>query len=144
MDAETRARRLEDIEQIRRLTAAYKQALDGKDVVAYAELFAKAGTLWCTPELQATGRAAIRALVDGMSGNLLTNEVGSDFHATANALIEVDGDRGTGTSTWLYFTVGADGDPRLTKIGHYDDHYIREDGCWRFHRRDAITDIPFV
>jgi len=137
-----RVARLEDLEAIRRLVVDYKIALDGKDTDAYVELFAVDGTLWCTPELQATGRPAIKALVDGMSGNLLTEEVGTDFHAIANHQIDLAGDTATGTLMWLYFTVGADGRPSLAKIGHYTDTYRREDGRWRFHRRDAPTDIP--
>lgn len=137
-----RITRLEDLEEIKQLAVDYAQALDGKDTAAYVELFATEGTLWCTPELQATGRAAIKRLVDDMSGNLLTEEVGTDFHAIANHLIDVDGNTATGTLMWLYLTVGPDGGPHLTKIGHYTDTYIREDGRWRFRRREAPTDIP--
>ena len=139
-----RIARLQDLEEIKQLAVAYKLALDGKDTAAYVELFAEDGTLWCTPELQATGRPAIRALVDGMSGNLLTEQVGTDFHATANHLIEVDGDTAHGSLMWLYFTVGPDGGPRLAKVGHYVDSYIREHGRWRFQRREAPTDIPSI
>lgn len=141
---EARIARLADIEEIRQLGLAYKLALDGKDVSAYVELFAEAGTLYCTEELQATGRSAIRALVDGMSGDLLTETVGTDFHAAVNHLVEVDGDTGTGSSMWLYFVVAPDGSPRLEKVGHYVDEYVRERGRWRFQRRDAISDIPHV
>ncbi|GAB3596057.1 nuclear transport factor 2 family protein [Microbacterium tumbae] len=139
-----RLARLEDLEEIKRLAIAYKEALDGKDTAAYAELFAEDGTLWCTPELQATGRPGIRALVDSMSGGLLTEVVGTDFHAIANHLIDLDGDTADGSLTWLYFTVAADGSPRLEKIGHYVDRYVRERGVWRFQRREAPTDIPAI
>jgi hypothetical protein len=143
-DLRRRARRLEDIEELKQLAVRYKHALDDRDLPAYVELFAANGTLWCGPELQATGRPAIRDLVQGMSGNLLTDEIGADFHATGNHLVEVDGDRGTGSLIWLYFTVAGDGRPLLSKIGHYVDQYVREDGRWRFQRREAPTDIPIV
>lgn len=139
---DARAARLEDLEEIRRLAVSYKLALDGKDTTAYAALFARDGVLWCTPELVARGRAAIKELVDAMGGGLLTETVGTDFHAIANHRIELDGDRARGSLTWLYFTIAEDGAPRLSKIGHYVDTYIREDGCWRFERREAPTDIP--
>jgi len=134
--------RLQDIEEIKQLAIAYKQALDGKDIAAYVELFAEDGTLWCAPDLQATGRPAIRALVDGMSGDLLTEEIGTDLHLTANHLIEVDGDTAWGSLTWCYLTVEPSGGPRLAKVGHYVDRYVREHGRWRFQRREAPTDIP--
>lgn len=141
---ERRVGRLADIEQIGQLTVAYKNALDAKDVTAYVDLFSETGTLWCTPELQARGRAAIRDLVEGMSGNLLTDRIGTDFHATANSLIEVEGDQGSGSSTWLYFTISSNGAPLLAKVGHYVDQYIRHGDRWLFQRRDAVTDIPFT
>jgi len=143
-DLEARIARLADIEEIKQLAVQYKEVLDAKDTAGYAALFAEQGTLWCTPELVATGREAIKALVDGMSGNLLTEEAGTDFHAIANHLIEVDGDTATGSLMWLYFTVGPGGAPVLSKIGHYTDSYIRENGRWRFQRREAPTDIPFI
>jgi ketosteroid isomerase-like protein len=141
---DARIARLEDLEEIRQLAISYKLALDGKDTAAYAALFAEAGVLWCTAELVAEGPAAIRQLVDDMGGNLLTETVGTDFHAITNHLIEVDGDRARGTLTWLYFTIADGGAPQLTKVGHYDDRYVREHGRWRFERREAPTDIPIV
>jgi len=141
---EARIARLADIDEIRQLAVAYKVALDGKDIAAYAELFAEEGTLWCGPDLAATGRSAIRELVDGMSGSLLTEAIGTDAHAIANHLIEVDGDTATGSLTWLYFTVGADGLPELGKLGQYRDRYVREHGRWRFERREAPSEIPLV
>lgn len=141
---DARVARLEDLEEIRQLAISYKLALDGKDTAAYAALFAETGVLWCTPELVAQGPAAIKQLVDDMGGNLLTETVGTDFHAIANHRIELDGDRARGSLTWLYFTIDDDGGPRLTKIGHYDDQYVRADGRWLFERREAPTDIPVV
>ncbi len=143
-DPAARIRRLEDIEAIKQLAVAYKLALDSKDSEAYAALFAAQGTLWCAPEIVATGRSAIRALVEGMSGNLLTEQTGTDFHAIANHLIELEGDTATGSLTWLYFTVGVDGAPELSKLGHYVDEYVREGGRWCFQRREAPTDIPMI
>ncbi len=139
---DARVARLEDLDEIRQLAILYKVALDGKDNAAYADLFAEDGTLWCTPELYATGRGAIKELVDGMSGGLLTVQAGTDFHAVANHRIELDGDTAHGEATWLYFTIGDDGSPQLSKVGHYTDDYVREHGRWRFQRRDAVTDVP--
>ncbi len=137
-----RIARLEDLAEIRRLTASYKKCLDGKDTAGYAALFAENGTLWCTPELQATGRAAIKTLVDSMGGELLTEVVGTDCHLMANHLIELDGDRATGSQTWVYLIAAENGNPEVNKVGHYADQYVRENGQWRFVRREAPMDIP--
>ena len=75
---------------------------------------------------------------------LLTDRSGDDLHIALNEMIELDGDRATAVSTWLYVLRG-DGDvPVLAKIGHYDDELVREQGAWRFQRRVAPTDIPAI
>ena len=32
--------------------------------------------------------------------------------------------------------------PRIVFLGHYDDQFIRENGKWKFLRREAPVDIP--
>ena len=143
---EARLRRLEDVEAIRRLFQDYRRSLDGKDFRAYADLFAVDGEFIAGPEgsIRAKGREDIFALVDGMRGSLLTNETGDDVHVAVNDRIDLDGDRATATSTWVYVLRG-DGDvPDVAKVGHYSDVLTREDGHWKFLRREAPTDIPAV
>jgi len=139
-----RIQRLEDIEAIRRLFQDYRRSLDSKDFRTYADLFAQDGEFIAGPDgtIRAKGREAIFALVDGMRGSLLTDETGDDLHAAVNDVIELDGDRATATSTWIYL-VRADGDvPEVSKIGRYIDVLTREDGSWKFLRREAPADIP--
>jgi ketosteroid isomerase-like protein len=141
---DARLRRLEDREQIHQLFAEYKTVLDRKDFSAYAALFAESGEFIAGPQ-QAKGRAAIQALVDGMLGNLLGSAVGEDFHVLVNPQVELDpddADRARAQLTWLYVIKGEDGAPALSKLGHYDDELVREEGRWRFLRREAPTDIP--
>jgi hypothetical protein len=45
-------------------------------------------------------------------------------------------------STWVYLVRGAGDVPEVSKIGHYDDVVTREDGAWKFLRREAPMDIP--
>ena len=141
---EARLARLEDLESIRRLLLDYRRHLDGKDFRAYADLFAADGEFIAGPEgeIRAQGREAIFALVDGMRGTLLTETGGDDVHVAVNEVIELDGDRAHVTSTWVYLVRG-DGDvPEVSKIGRYDDVVTREDGGWKFLRREAPMDIP--
>ena len=143
---EARLARLEDLDAIRRLLQDYRRALDHKDFRAYADLFAAEGEFIAGPggSIRAKGRDAIFALVDGMRGSLITDKGGDDVHVAVNDVIELDGDRATVASTWVYM-IRAEGDvPELCKIGHYDDVLTREDGDWKFLRREAPCDIPAV
>jgi uncharacterized protein (TIGR02246 family) len=143
---EARVARLEDLEAIRRLLLDYRRHLDGKDFRAYADLFALDGEFIAGPggSIRAKGREDIFALVDGMRGSLLTDETGDDVHVAVNDRIDLDGDRATATSTWVYVLRG-DGDvPDVAKVGRYDDLLTREDGQWKFLRREAPCDIPAV
>jgi hypothetical protein len=145
--AEERLRRLEDLEQIRQLFVEYKRVLDEQDFAAYGALFAADGEFIATPQeglQQARGPAAIQALVEAMPGSLLGSAPGDDFHVVINPLIELDAgdpDRARAEVTWLYVVKGEDGLPSPAKLGHYDDQLVREDGRWRFLRREAPTDI---
>jgi len=141
---EARVRRLEDLEAIRRLLLDYRRHLDGKDFRAYADLFAAEGEFIAGPDgaIRARGPEAIFALVDGMRGTLLTDRGGDDVHVAVNEVIELEGDRAHVASTWVYLIRGEGDVPEVSKVGHYDDVVTREDGRWKFLRREAPMDIP--
>jgi uncharacterized protein (TIGR02246 family) len=135
-----RVRVLEDREEIRALILAYGQAHDHRDYKMYASLFANDGE-WIGGLGSAKGPDAIFALMDKSIGhNPLPNGSGT-FHVLTNDQIKIDGDRASATTKWLYVTANDDNSPKLTFLGHYDDQYIRENGRWKFLRRESISDI---
>ena len=138
---EARLTRLEDLEAIRRLFLDYRRHLDGKDFRAYADLFARDGE-FIAGTMRAKGPEAIFELVDGMLGTLLTAQGGDDVHLVANEIVDLDGDQANAAVTWVYILRGEGDVPELAKIGHYNDVLTREDGRWKFLRREAPTDIP--
>jgi uncharacterized protein (TIGR02246 family) len=140
-ELEARVKRMEDREAIHALFMRYRQCLDEKDFGGYAALFAEDGEFVAMGGT-AKGRAGIQELVDGMRGSLLTAVVGDDLHIVVNPEIAVDGDRATARSTWIYLVRGDDGEPTLSKVGHYEDELVREEGSWRFARRFAPMDMP--
>jgi uncharacterized protein (TIGR02246 family) len=139
-ELEERVQRIEDRDAISALFMAYRECLDEKDFSGYASLFAADGEFVAAGGT-AKGRAGIEELVDGMRGSLLTAVAGDDLHIVVNPEILVDGDRATARSTWIYVVRGADGEPTLCKVGHYEDDLVREDGAWRFARRFAPMDM---
>jgi uncharacterized protein (TIGR02246 family) len=141
LNLDERLRRLEDIEAIRLLMLDYRRCLDAKDIRGYAGLFAADGE-FVAGDMRATGPQEIFELVDGMRGTLLTDRGGDDVHIVANPTIDVDGDRATADSMWIYIVRGEGDVPVLSKIGGYHDVLTREDGRWRFLRREAPTIIP--
>jgi hypothetical protein len=141
MTIEQRIQRLEDLEAIRRLLLEYRQRLDEKDFRGYAELFAAEGE-FVAGDLRAAGSDAIFKLVDGMRGTLLTDRTGDDVHIMVNLTIDLDDDRASAESNWLYIVRGEGDVPVLSKLGRYHDVLTRENGHWRFLRREAPMDMP--
>ena len=131
---------LEDREDIRALILAYGQAHDHRDYRTFASLFAANGE-WIGGLGTAKGPDAIFALMDKSIGhNPLPNGSGT-FHVMTNDQIKIDGDRASSTTKWLYITAAEDNSPKLTYLGHYDDEFVRENGRWRFLKRQSVSDI---
>lgn len=135
-----RVRVLEDREDIRALILAYGRAHDHRDYRSFANLFAANGE-WIGGLGSARGPDAIFALLDEAIGHNPLPEGSGTFHVMTNEQIEIDGDQASATTKWLYITPADDDSPRLTYLGHYDDRYIRENGEWKFLRRQSFSDI---
>jgi ketosteroid isomerase-like protein len=139
-DLEKRLGRLEDAEQIRRLTQEYRHHLDRLDLDAYGTLFADEGE-W----LGGTGYGKTPAGITAMLRERLprrTSDRPSAWHLVTEPEISLDGDRATGTVTWAWVGRGGTDTPVMRLLGHYQDSYVRERGRWRYRRRIAHTDIP--
>jgi ketosteroid isomerase-like protein len=135
-----RLRRLEDSEQIRRLTQEYRRYLDARDLDAYSLLFADDGE-W----LGGTGYGQTPAGIAAMLNERLpgrSSDRPTAWHLVPEPEIALDGDRATGVLTWAWVGRGDAGAPLMQLLGHYEDTYVRERGRWRYQRRIAHTDIP--
>ena len=132
---------LEDREAIRALILAYGQAHDHRDYRTFANLFASQGE-WVGGLGSAKGPQAIFELMDKTIGHDPKPNGSGTYHVMTNDQIVIDGDRASATTKWIYITPGADNAPRLVFLGHYDDQFIRENGAWKFLRREAPADIP--
>ena len=131
---------LEDREEIRALIMAYGAAHDHRDYKAFASLFAADGE-WIGGLGSAKGPDAIFALLDKTIGHNPLPEGSGTIHMMTNDQIKIDGDRASSRTKWFYLTPAEDNSPKPTFLGHYDDEFVRENGRWRFLRRQTFSDI---
>jgi uncharacterized protein (TIGR02246 family) len=131
---------LEDREDIRALILAYGAAHDHRDYRTFASLFAKEGE-WVGGLGSAKGPEAIFELMNRTIGHDPKPGGSGTYHVMTNDQIKIDGDRASATTKWLYLTPGEDNAPRMVFLGHYDDQFVRENGEWKFLRREAPVDI---
>jgi hypothetical protein len=136
---EIRLRRLEDIDEIRRLYDDYGRHLDRGDFTAFASLFAVEGRLRLSRRSSAEGRAGIERV---MQENFGSRPPMSVVHMIGSPSIELDDDRAKGEAMWAVFDRTEDGSPLVTMVGRHVDDLVREAGAWRFLRRRGFVDIP--
>lgn len=134
----TRIRRLEDMDEIRRLYVDYGQHLDAGDADAYADLFTLDAKLRLTPVLRADGRDEIRRVAE--SGVSPGHRGQGAVHVLGAPRVSLDGDRASGDCVWAAVSMADDGSPRIS-VGRHIDELAREDGRWRFSSRKGILDV---
>jgi hypothetical protein len=139
--AELRLQQVADKQEIIELLLEYGRTLDRKDYEAYGKLFAREGE-WAGGGAPAKGPKAIEERMRKTFGPGSGVKWTTDFHVLTNPIVKVEGDRATAWSRWLFMSPGADGKPVPAYGGHYDDVLVREDGVWRFQRREVVADMP--
>jgi hypothetical protein len=132
---------LEDRESIRALILAYGQAHDHRDYRTFSNLFASNGE-WVGGLGSAKGPQAIFELMNRTIGHDPKPNGSGTYHVMTNDQIEIDGDRASATTKWIYITPGENNTPTLVFLGRYLDEFVRENGEWKFLRREAPADIP--
>lgn len=140
---EQRVERMEAESEIRRMLIEYGAHLDSRNFAAYADLFAADGE-WIGGFGKFEGPAAIRKMLED---NLGVAEPGfvnkSNFHMLTNPLIEIDGDRATVSSKYLFWTRTPEDRPAPLLAGRYVDEFVREGGRWKIARRTTWGEIPY-
>ena len=138
----------EDRAAIENLQARYMFALDFRDPEEYAATFAPDGVLdYGAGKLR--GREAIAEMVEGLRENAAEQRAADTSglrpaagrHNITNIVIEIDGDRATGTAYW--FHMGNDNPERaatLDSFGHYEDELVKIDGQWLFSLRKIYNE----
>jgi uncharacterized protein (TIGR02246 family) len=138
MDIEERMRRLEDLAEIQQLCVDYGRFVDRGEFASYAELFCEDGELVIGDAPPTKGRETIRLSMEQSLGG----RIGQSAHQIGVPSVEIDGDRATGEVQWTVVAPNPDGGLTPMALGHHVDELAREDGRWRFRRRQIRFEVP--
>ena len=126
---------IEDRFALQELAARYARAVDRRDYAAFSALFTRDGVL-CGPGY------SMRAHDEITKGIRLIEQYESTQHCVHQQLVDVNGDAATGetycVARHVYEKAGV---RRKLDMGvRYQDEYRREQGAWRFARRELLLD----
>lgn len=125
---------------IRELFTAYGRTLDSRDFASFGALYARESEyVGGGASGTAQGPEEIAALLERL---ITTNASGANLHTYSNEEIQVNGDTATATSRGAFYVQDANGGPQPLMFATYKDELVREDGMWKFKRRQVIGDIP--
>lgn len=133
---------LEAREAIRTLWADYGRLLDERNFTAFGQLFARDGEFVGGAGATAKGPDAVGALLEKLIGGNFPNSRGRNMHLYWNESIDVRGTQATAVTRGGFLVANAANKPELSIMATYRDAFVRENGRWRFQRREVITDIP--
>ena len=137
---ESRLKKLEDREEIRQLLLDYGHFLDKRDFRSFSGLFAESVGEWIGGMGRAKGANAIYELMESTIGS--DASMNRSVHLFTNETINVNGDKATALTKWIFVVTGETNRPQLFFVGHYEDSLIRENGVWKFLCRIVHADIP--
>lgn len=127
----------DDKDAIRETMARYCHALDACEFATVASLFAADGE-WTTTYGSARGREAIEALLTSVVPK--PGEGPQRKHYITNIIITLAGDTARSVSDYLVVRESEHG---LLPVmgGTYKDTFVRQDGVWRFARKELVHNI---
>jgi uncharacterized protein (TIGR02246 family) len=129
---------LADWTRIRELTARYNRAFDDTDTDAFAATFTEDGVMEVVGGFEVRGREGLAEMCRRTPYGVV--------HVTADATIEIDGDRAVQDVTVLVLQrpkPDAAPEERHTTIersGRYRDELVRTADGWRFAKRSVTLD----
>lgn len=138
MSVDRRLQQLLDKEEIRELAFRYCRGVDRKDPALLRSLYTRDGI----DNHAQLYRGSAEGYVDFLESSFAFIKIGA--HYVCNHLIEVNGDAADGEVYALGYHIlpSGDGLPIESFVGvRYLDRYRREDGRWRFARREVVIDL---
>ncbi|MDP3966888.1 MAG: nuclear transport factor 2 family protein [Nocardioides sp.] len=141
MSTDARLQGLLDKQEIRELALRYCRGVDRKDPALLRSLYTHDGI----DNHGDVFRGTAEEYVDFLEASFEFIEIGA--HYVCNHLIELDPDNPDEASGEVYalgyhLLPGPEGSQTDSLVGvRYLDHYRREEGQWRFARRDVVFDL---
>jgi 3-phenylpropionate/cinnamic acid dioxygenase small subunit len=134
---EQRIRLIEDRQAIERVLLDYGRTLDARDFAAYAALFAPTGE-WQGALGVYKGPKDIQAAMEKIFTDAAADiPKGRNFHVMSNFFIDVQGDRATARSNFIFYKL--EGSKPVAEVaGRYEDVLVRINGAWKFQQRTAL------
>ena len=133
---QARLQRIEDESAIQKLLLEYGRTLDARDFAAYAALFAPEGQ-WKGAMGTLKGPKDIQESMQRIFAAATDIPKGSNFHVMSNFLIDVQGDRATAKSMFVFYRM--EGSKPVAEVaGRYEDVLVRTGGRWKFLERNAL------
>jgi uncharacterized protein (TIGR02246 family) len=134
---DARLRRMEDERAIERLLVEYGRTLDSRDFAAWSALFTEDGE-WQGAQGGYKGRTQLRTSMEKIFTDAAADiPKGRNFHAMSNFIIDVQGDRATASSKFVFYKL--DGSKPVAEVaGRYEDMLVRVGGAWKFRKRRAL------
>ena len=138
----------EDRAQIEDLQARYLFALDFRDAEAYAATFTEDGVLDYGAG-KIVGRKAIGEMVTGIRATAERQRAedksglrpAAGRHNISNIVLEVNGDRATGTAYWFHMgNANPERGAQVNSFGHYEDELVKVNGEWLFSLRKIYNE----
>lgn len=139
---EQRLARVEAELAIRRIIFDYSALLDKGEWDAYIDLFAPDGE-WKNDDGHYKGQAAIRQMLsEAVRPAPAERPARVFYHFNVNERIDVDGDRASAVSRYMFVMRGTDKAPRVALAGLYHDEFVRIGETWKIAKRVASEIIP--
>ena len=119
------------------LAYRYAQAVDRRDADALVSVFTEDGII-ARPGSVWQGHEKLRGIIAR-----LNTLYGTTLHTVRNQTAVIDGDNAQGETycVAMHILNSADGQRTRMDMGiRYQDSFVRQDGVWRFARRELIVD----
>lgn len=128
---------------VHKLLVDYGETIDARDFDGFAALFAKDGVYVGGGGANETSGADAGAMMERVFAENALGLGEPNFHVFFNEQVALTGpDSATAASKSLFMVPGEDGAPRAAMMAEYHDTLVREDGAWKFARREVKSLLP--